>query len=282
MAIIGIAFVIFAAGVIFSLSNRNHHAFRSSLSSLFHPITPTPTSKPIVTPAPLGSLKLPIVMFHYVEYVQNSGDTLRMKLDTSPLVFDFELKALKDNNYQTYFVRDIPAILKSGNVPTQKSIVLTFDDGYEDFYQNVFPLLKKYQFKATIYIIANFIGRPGFMTESQIQELVNSGIIELGAHTLTHPSLKSIPIDVAKIQIFGSKQKLEELFHVPVTTFAYPGGSYNDVVVEFVKEASFSAALTTKPGVTLFADHLFELPRIRPGFLTIPLIKSYFAKLFFK
>ena len=277
--------IIAISGIVFVLLHTFHEKQTveiSPLPSLLRTATPTKKPNPGITPTPLNTIKLPIVMYHYVEYVQNPGDTLRMKLDTTPFVLNFELKALKDNSYQTYFARDIPTIFAGGNVSNQKRIILTFDDGYEDFYENVFPLLKKYQFKATIYIIVNFIGRNGFMTQNQIQDLINSGLIEVAAHTLTHPSLSSIPIAKARTEIFQSKQKLEELFHIPVTTFAYPGGAYNKAVIELVKEASYSAALTTHPGVNLLSDHLLELPRIRPGYLTISLIKSYFEKLFVK
>lgn len=241
-------------------------------------LTPTPTP----SPSPLKNIKLPIVMFHYVEYVQNKDDTLRMKMASNPLILDFQMKALKDNKYQTYFVKDIPEILSKGQPLNDKSIILTFDDGYEDFYQNVFPLLKKYQLKATIFIIVNYIGRNDFMTQPQIQELINSGLIELGAHTLNHPSLSRIPPTKARTEIFNSKKRLEALFHVPVKTFAYPGGAYNNTVLDLVKEATYEAAVTTNPGTTLYYDHIYELPRIRAGLLTLSFIKNYFENLFFK
>lgn len=267
--------------VFFLLHSLNSHTdkFVSPISSKTTvKLTPTPSP----TPSPLTNIKLPIVMFHYVEYVQNPNDTLRMKMASSPLILDFQMKALKDNKYQTYFVKDIPEILVRGQPLNDKSIILTFDDGYADFYQNVFPLLKKYQLKATIFIIVNYIGRSGFMTQSQIQELVDSGLVELGAHTMNHPSLSRITPEKARTEIFDSKKRLEELFHVPVKTFAYPGGAYNNTVLDLVKETSYEAAVTTNPGTTLQYDHLYELPRIRPGFLTIPLIKNYFENLIFR
>jgi peptidoglycan/xylan/chitin deacetylase (PgdA/CDA1 family) len=254
----------------------------SDLVEITPSVTPNPTITLTSTPIPLASLKLPIIMFHYIEYVQNPGDTLRAKMDISPFTLNFQLNTLKENNYDTYFVKDIPHLLDTGLEPKNKSIILTFDDGYEDFYQNVFPLLKKYQLKATVYIIYNFIGRKDFMTQSQIQELIDSGLVEVGSHSLSHPSLSKITAEKAHTEIFESKEKLQNMFGIPIETFAYPGGAYNDDTIKLVKEAGYTVAVTTKPGITVLDNDLYQVHRLRPGYLTVPFIRSYFDKLLFK
>ena len=84
-------------------------------------------------------------MYHYVEYVKDPLDTIRKSLSITPFVFDKELEEIKNNNYQTLFVKEIPKIFKGDLHYNSKSIALTFDDGYEDFYTDAFPLLKKYK-----------------------------------------------------------------------------------------------------------------------------------------
>ncbi len=223
-------------------------------------------------------IKLPIITYHYVENVQDPGDTTRIKLAISPFLFENQLKLLKEASYSSYFVKDIPQILQGKEKLQDKSIVLTFDDGYKDIYTDAFPLLKKYQIKGTLFIVANFIGRQGFMTQNEIQEMLQSGLIEVGAHSLSHPNLVSLPLVKARQQIFDSKKILEDMFNIQVKTFAYPGGSFNDDVINLVKEASYEAAVTTKPGVYSTRDKLLTLPRLRSGYLFLRTIQLFFDK----
>lgn len=211
------------------------------------------------------ALKVPILMYHYVEYVKDVNDLIRKKLDINPVLFEAHLKVLHENNYHTYFVKDLPAILNGTIAYSDKSIILTFDDGYEDFYTDVFPLLKKYQMKATEYIIYDYINRKGFMNDQEIHELAGSGLVEIGAHTLDHLYLKKLPVSVAKTQIFDSKAKLEQRFGIKVETFAYPYGAFDQEVVDLVKQAGYTAAVTVMPGAYHSTDNLFYLTRIRPG-----------------
>jgi peptidoglycan/xylan/chitin deacetylase (PgdA/CDA1 family) len=221
-------------------------------------------SKP--SPAPTAkTFKLPIIMYHYVEYVKDEGDTIRKSLDVNPGLFEQQLKGLVNSHYQTYFVGDIPAILDEKIPLSSRSAVLTFDDGYEDFYTDAFPILKKYNIKATIYIINNFIGRPGFMNQGQIQKVLDSGLVQLGCHTLDHFYLKKAGKNVATREILVSKFRLENLFHVPVLTFAYPYGAFDGQAIDIVREASFSAAVSVIPGTKQSQNNLFYLSRIRAG-----------------
>ncbi|PIS15775.1 hypothetical protein COT62_01915 [Candidatus Roizmanbacteria bacterium CG09_land_8_20_14_0_10_41_9] len=215
-----------------------------------------------------AKLKIPIIMYHYVEQVKDHGDFVRKSLNINPHLFEQQIVNLKEQGYSDYFVKDIPDILAGVVNYASSSAVLTFDDGYEDFYTVVFPLLKKYNMRATVYIAYNFIGKKGFLTENQIRELIESDLVEIGSHTLDHVSLKSARPDVAKEQIFGSKEKLEERFGIKIKTFAYPYGSFDAAAERLVKEASYSAAVSVIPGSLQSQDNLFYLSRIRPGLFT--------------
>jgi peptidoglycan/xylan/chitin deacetylase (PgdA/CDA1 family) len=215
-----------------------------------------------------ANLKIPIIMYHYVEYVKDIEDLIKKRLDISPDLFEGHLKALKEASYKTYFVKEIPDILDGKIEYSSRSAVLTFDDGYEDFYTDVFPLLKKYQMKATIYIIVDFIGRRGFMNEKEIKEVLDSGLVELGSHTLDHLYLKLIPQTVARKQIFESKKVLEEKFKVKVETFAYPYGAFSQKTIDLVKEAGYKAAVSVIPSMIQSKENLFYLSRVRPGIFT--------------
>ncbi len=222
------------------------------------------------------SAKIPIIMYHYVEYVQDVNDLIRKRLDITPNIFSAELKALHDNNFDTYFVRDIPDIL-GGRIDynASRSAVLTFDDGYEDFYYDVFPILKKYQMKATIFVIYDYVGRRGFMNEKEIREVLDSGLVELGSHTFDHYYLKKAPLAAARHQIIDSKKAFEDRFGVKIKTFAYPYGAFDQSVIDTVKEATYSAAVSVIPGTIQSDTNLFYLYRIRPGNFTPATIVSF-------
>lgn len=229
--------------------------------------TPTPAPTGIPTVQPAKKFKLPIVMYHYVEYVKDENDTIRRSLSIKPHLFERHLQQLKENGYDTYFVRDVPDILNERVTLGTRSAILTFDDGYEDFYTDAFPLLQQYQIKATVYVITDFIGRNGFMNKRQLKEIADSGLVEIGSHTLNHLNLKYVSSDEAKRQIFESKETLIDQLNVPVKTFAYPAGGYDEVAVELVREASYSAAVSVITGQEQSKDNKFLLKRIRAGSL---------------
>lgn len=213
-------------------------------------------------------IKIPIIMYHYVEYTKDLKDIIRMRLDTSPAILESHLSTLRNAGYETYFVKDIPDILNGTIRYSTKSAVLSFDDGYEDFYTDVFPLLKKYHARATAYVIFDYIGRPGFLTEKEIQELIDSDLVEIGSHTLDHTYLKLAPKEFADRQIIESKKKFEDTFNINIKTFAYPYGAFNADNIKTVEAAGYTCAVSVIPGVMQSYDNLFYLSRIRPGLFT--------------
>jgi len=234
--------------------------------------TPNKTSSIVVN----KDYRIPIVTFHYVEYVKDPKDTIRKSLDIIPFVFDKELQAINNGHYKTIFVKDIPKII-SGEIPySSKSAALTFDDGYEDFYTDVFPLLKKYNVKATIFIVYDFIGRKGFMSEKQIKEIINSQLVELGAHTLDHLYLKLLPENIVIKQMSESKKILEETFKVKIESFAYPYGAFSQDTINLVRSAGYTNAVSEIPGIIQSNDNLFYLSRIRAGSFSYENIIRFF------
>lgn len=213
-------------------------------------------------------MKIPVIMYHYVEYVKDTKDIVRKKLSITPLLFEQHLRVLKDAHYETYFVKDIPQILDGAIDYSTQSAILTFDDGYEDFYTDVFPLLKKYNMRATLYIITNYIGKKGFLNETQIRELIDSDLVEIGSHTQDHIYLKVSPKDYADEQIRESKKTLEAMFNIKVKTFAYPYGAFNEYALSAVQRTGYTAAVSVIPGTIQSKDNLFFISRIRPELFT--------------
>lgn len=212
-----------------------------------------------------SKVKLPIILYHYVEVVKDENDTIRRSLNILPQVFERQLKDLKDHGYKTYFVKEIPAILNGEIRIATRNAVLTFDDGYEDFYTYAFPLLKKYNTKATLYIVYDFIGRKGFLSKKQLSKIIESGLVEIGSHAVDHINLTGVTAKMAKFQVEESKNLLEEAFGIEIKTFAYPYGGYDEKVVDLVKSKAYTASVSVVPGSYHNGDSRYSLARYRAG-----------------
>lgn len=229
----------------------------------------TPLKLQINGTLPIGNqtVKIPILLYHYLEYNRDIGDTIRTSLAVTPYWFEKQLQYLQENGYQTITFNDLYyAIKKHGELP-KKPIILTFDDGYRDFYTDAWPLLKKYKAKATVFIITGFINRPNYMFDWQIKEIAgNSGdLVTLGAHTVHHPALTSLSPNKAYEEILDSKNFLEQNYHKATTVFNYPYGFFNNDVSDLVKKAGFQMAVSTILGQAESKDNIFFFPRIRIG-----------------
>ncbi len=218
-------------------------------------------------PKPITQLKIPILVYHYVEYVTDERDFIRESLNIPPHIFEAQIKTLKEAGYTFITPSEIASLLESTENQDKKYVVLSFDDGYEDFYTDAFPILKRNNVKAVAYIVNNFVGYLNYMKENQIEEIAQSGLVEIGSHTLGHAGLPSLEKDIAYNEIYLSKKRLEERYGVNVVSFAYPYGSYNESVKELVKKAGFTSAVTMDEGNVVTKSVLFELKRLRPGYL---------------
>jgi peptidoglycan/xylan/chitin deacetylase (PgdA/CDA1 family) len=211
------------------------------------------------------SYKIPVIMYHYVENVQDKGDTTRISLNTPPQVLDSEIKTLKDAGYTFINATDLANILDGIEPSPNKPVLLTFDDGHRDFYTDAFPVLEKYGVKADIYVITNFLNRADFLTDSELSEIASSKLIEIGAHTEDHLALAGLAGSVVTNQIDGSKLALEQKLGIAITTFAYPYGSFDLAAIAIAKEAGFRTAFSTVPGTEVGNYDRFFINRLRPG-----------------
>lgn len=111
---------------------------------------------------------------------------------------------------------------------------INFDDGYSFVYTQAYPVMKEFGLKGIVFVVVNWIGKPGFMSLIQLKELVESGW-EIGSHTLNHFRLTKISLEEAEKEIRDSKKALEEL-GFEINGFAYPHGTYNQDIIEIVKK----------------------------------------------
>lgn len=226
---------------------------------------PIDVMKNIHTASPPAELRVPILMYHYVEYVKDKRDTYRMKLDIIPAVFDEQVKTLAQDGYTFLTMKDLADCLDGKKKLPQKPVVITVDDGHWDVYTDILPILQKYRAKATAYVISGFIDGSDFLSLSQLQAVAKSGYIEVGAHTVHHVSLKGKFGPIVTMEVTKSKQMIEEMIHMPVVSFAYPNGAFDEQAVEAVKAAGFRTSVSTIPGVTVSSQRRYFIYRLRPG-----------------
>lgn len=210
--------------------------------------------------------QVPILLYHYVEYVTDKKDAVRQSLDISPYIFEQQVKTLHDAGYTFMTASQLASIINGKQKLPKKPVLLTFDDGHWDIDSAVLPILKKYHAKATAYLISGFLNGSDFLTDAQVKDLINSGLVEIGGHTVHHISLKGALQPVVAYEVNQSKQVLEKNYHVKVVSFAYPDGAFDQQAIDDVKTAGYTSAVSTVPGTTQSAQNKFFLFRIRPGY----------------
>lgn len=194
-------------------------------------------------------------------------------LRVTPQAFERQLAWLQAQGFRFATMAELQSA-GAGGLPA-KTVAITFDDGYEDNYTQAFPLLKKYGAKATLYLVvdrherdwstykkAHHTGgelmRERKLSDAQVREMLASGLVELGAHTLTHANLPTLDDAVRRSEVLGAKEALEQQFGVPVTSFAYPFGIFGESDVAAVRAAGYRNAVTTVDGIDAhpYADPL--------------------------
>jgi peptidoglycan/xylan/chitin deacetylase (PgdA/CDA1 family) len=155
-----------------------------------------------------------------------------------------------------------------------KIAVITFDDGYSDNLLSAAPILARFGFSATCYVVSGRIGQTNTwdsaavnvvkptMTIEQLKQWIGYGM-EVGAHSRTHPHLTQCSSQVLASEISGSKEDLERILQTEIRHFCYPYGSWNAAIAKMVKNAGFLTACTTRRGRARSGDALFWLSRVK-------------------
>jgi peptidoglycan/xylan/chitin deacetylase (PgdA/CDA1 family) len=201
-------------------------------------------------------------MYHSV----NPQATFKNRLTVSALTFERQMGFFKRHHYNVLPLEELAVFIKEKKRIPPNAVVITFDDGYKDNYIYAFPILKKYNFPATIFIIVNEVGRAqnDRLSWDEIKEMQKSGIITIGSHCLDHKTLTDIKSEEElKRQIFVSKEILEEKLKEKVNTFCYIRGSFNPRVRQTVIDAGYKAGVATSPGKKYPNDDILVLKRLR-------------------
>ena len=209
-----------------------------------------------------------ILVYHSItdNLIENDWD----EKTTPKNLFEKQMEYLAENKYNIINCRQaVECLITQQGIPA-KAVVITFDDGYRDNYLNAFPILKKYNFCATIFVTLDFLkecsGNSQALSCSEMIEMQNSGIISFGCHGESHKVLTSVDRHQLNKELNGAKQELEDIFKEKIDLFAYPFGhnrSYNKDVIKAVKAAGFAGAFTAVFGLNNFETARFLMKRNR-------------------
>jgi len=225
-----------------------------------------------------------ILMYHMIK--KHTHGKFR-GLRVAPEMFERQIRYLKENGW--YFATMSELANRKTRLP-EKTVVITFDDGYEDNYTHAFPILKKYQAKATLYIVVdrherewsgnrkikNRTGelmREPKLSDGQIREMARSGLFEIGSHTLTHPNLPTLSLEEKRKEICHSKKIIEEYFYIRCNAFCYPFGLFDERDVTLVEKAGYTSATTTQQGI----EELAHADMLRLRRITVSGKDNFFA-----
>lgn len=208
------------------------------------------------------TVRVPILMYHYVRVGVPISETISYTLSVTPEQLDTQLQYIQQNGYQTISLNDLYDALENKIPLPPKSVILTFDDGYRDFYTDAFPLLKKYNLRAVSFYIAGYLNYPTYMNLKMLKEIHNSGLVDIESHTVGHLMLTKLTPEQAKTEIFESKKILEQSLRKKVNYFAYPYGDLNESIVTLVKDAGYKLGFSTRVGSDQHQSEKYYLKRI--------------------
>lgn len=227
---------------------------------------------------------VPILMYHALD-VRSSLIAL------TPERFAWQMQWLYAHGFQTLSLSQLAEALANKARLPSKAVVLTFDDGFASTYQIAFPIMARYGFTATVFLVSGYCGRHNdwpdqplavpqlpLLTWEQVREMDHYGI-EFGGHTIHHPWLDKLQGDDLAEEVLGSKQAIEEQLGHAISCFAYPYGRYNSAVVKAVSQ-TYRAACTTQLGIVDAQSNPLLLERIEMLYMAHPWIFPQLATSF--
>lgn len=199
---------------------------------------------------------VPILIYHRVNDTDTNPQTLKVA------DFEAQIKFLVDDGYSFIMPDDLLDAWESNKTLPSKPVIITFDDGHDDIYKNVFPILQKYNLRATVFIVTDHIGMADYLTWDMARALQNGGFVDIESHTTSYKDLTTLKGDKLWNEIYGSKQAIEWALKKPAKFIAYPQGKYTVEAEETSKEVHFRAGFIEDYGLAKSEPNRYILTRI--------------------
>jgi len=229
--------------------------------------TPTPSPRPL-TFSEMNTLYGPCVyaptlIYHHVQSPEQAKKRNQVTLTVRTTDFKVQMQYLKDKGYDVIAMQDLLNFFERGIKPPKKSVLLTFDDGYDDFFTDAYPILREFNFPATVFIPTGLMNNVGYLYWDKISEMAGNRIL-FANHTWSHKNVKTKE-DILKMEISTADVQLNEKgLNIP-KAFAYPYGLENGSAISFLQGLNYKLAFTTRHGGTLCKKQMLDLPRVRIG-----------------
>lgn len=202
-----------------------------------------------------GNRQIPVLAYHRVGYTTDN-------LTVTPERFTNDLESLQEWGYCSISLEDFQKFIDDRNVNLpDKPILITFDDGYLDNFENAYPILRKYGMIGTFFIITDMLWTKDRLAPEHIAEMSQGGM-SFGSHTVTHRALAELDYATIYNELVNSKATLESVLGKNVNAIAYPRGSYNEAVIEIAQNVGYITGFTVKEGLCIKESPDFELRRI--------------------
>lgn len=225
-----------------------------------------PPAFPLPTPsgANIWTLRVPILMYHYLSVPPADADIYRTDLSVTPENFRQQMAYLAENGYTPIDFYQLSAAITAQTDLPDKPVLLTFDDGYLDNYENAFPILQEFGFTATFFIITDLAdqGAPGYANWEQLKEMAAAGM-RIESHTKNHPDLSTMGRDDVIFQVLGSQETIAAHIGYTPRYLCYPGGRYNAETMQILRELGLWGAVTTQGGAWHGFEERYEWDRQR-------------------
>lgn len=209
----------------------------------------------LLTAQPSG---FPILEYHMVK---DDAKPDEVRYAVPPAAFAAQLDYLAQEGYTTITPQDYARARKGKQELPAKPVILSFDDGYEDNWRVVLPMLQERGMKAVFYVVTNDIGQPGYMTWDNLFDLEHSGM-EIGSHTANHIPLTTLTPTEQRDELRLSKLLLEWRGMGTIYSFSYPNGAYDDSIVTMLAEENYLTAVTGEAGLNTFETNPYRLHRV--------------------
>ena len=201
---------------------------------------------------------VPILMYHVIAPAPSGAPY--PGLYVSPARFAAHMAYLDRHRYHVVTLQQVWSHWHGGTKLPSKPVVISFDDGFRNWYTHAYPVLRKHGWVGTMNLAGNHLSRTGGR-DGWVRKLVAAGW-ELDSHTLSHPDLTRLGARSLRREVAGSRSMLRKRFHVPVNFFCYPSGRYDARVIAAVRDAGYLGATTTIEGAAVPSER-FTLRRVR-------------------
>ncbi len=215
--------------------------------------------------------KVPVLTYHSID---NSGSVI----STDAATFRQQMNFLKGAGFNVISLSNLIRNFRENKVQTAKTIVLSFDDGFQNFYTEAFPILNEFGFTATVFLVTAYcekhndwegnlptLERSKLLSWNEIKELHKHGI-EFGAHSLSHPDFTKISLEDVERELVESKSVIEDKLGSAVETFAYPYGKFNNAVKRLTAQ-NYAVACSTNLGKVKENSDFYSLARVDTYYL---------------